>query len=108
MHAFGINVFSPDSTCMGTATRYSDTAFFGPIFFPVRMRTTPSFVKSLGTDRLLFYANGASQGFNDLATQDMGINSCIVNYYDSLNSSYHSGWVQLNNNSAYVGFSAEL
>ena len=108
MHAFGINVSSPDSTCLGAATRYSDTAFFGPIFFPVRMRGTPSFVKSLGTDRLLFYANGASQGFNDIATQDMGVNSCIINYYDSLNSSYHAGWVQLNNNDAYVGFSAEL
>ena len=110
MHAYGssVNTDLAYSTCMGAATRYSNSAFFGPIFFPVKMRAIPSFVKSLGTDRLLFFGDGASQGFNDLATQAMGVNSCIVNYYDSLNSSLQAGWVELNNNSAYVGFSAEL
>ena len=64
--------------------------------------------KSLGTDRLLFYASSNSQGFNDIALQDNGINSYLINYYDSLNSSQQAGWVQLNNNNAYVGFDAEI
>jgi hypothetical protein len=38
----------------------------------------------------------------------MGVNACIIQYYDSLTSSQPAGWVQLNNNSAYVGFDAEL
>ena len=59
-------------------------------------------------DRLLLFNPDGSQGFNDLATQDMGVNACIIQYYDSLNSSQPAGWVQLNNNSAYVGFDAEL
>jgi len=108
MHAFGVNVSSPDSTAMGTATRYTDTSWYGIVQFPVRMRTTPSFVKSLGTDRLLLFDPTGSQGFNDIDTQDMGVNACIINYYDSLNSSQPAGWVQLNNNNAYVGFNAEL
>ena len=108
MHAFGQDVANPDSTAMGTATRYTNTAWFGIVQFPVRMRATPSFVKSLGTDRLLLFNPDGSQGFNDLATQDMGVNACIIQYYDSLNSSQPAGWVQLNNNSAYVGFDAEL
>ena len=108
MHAFGSDIASPDSSPMGVATQYSITSFFGPIFFPVRMRAHPSFYKSLGTDRLLFYASASSQGFNDVATQDFGVNASIINYYDSLNSSAAAGWVQLNNNSAYVGFDAEL
>ena len=108
MHAFGSDVASPDSTPMGMATKYSITSFFGPIFYPVRMRIHPSFHKSLGTDRLLFYANAGSQGFDDIASQDFGVNASIVNYYDSLNSSEAAGWVQLNNSSAYVGFDAEL
>ena len=108
MHAFGSDVASPDSSPMGVATQYSITSFFGPIQYPVRMRAHPSFYKSLGTDRLLFYASASSQGFNDVASQDFGVNASIVNYYDSLNSSAAAGWVQLNNNSAYVGFDAEL
>ena len=111
MHAFGAYVYTPnrpDSTAMGMATQYTITAFYGIINFPVQMRAHPSFVKSLGTDRLLFYYNTGAQGFNDITTQDFGVNSSIIKYYDSLNSSGQSGWVQLNNNSAYVGFDAEL
>ena len=111
MHAHGAYVYSPntpDSTPMGTATKYTITSFYGIIYYPVQMRAHPSFYKSLGTDRLLFFAGASSQGFNDVANQDFGINGSIVNYYDSLNSSEAAGWVQLNNNNAYVGFNAEL
>ena len=110
MHAFGSGVASPDSSPMGVATQYSITSFFGPIQYPVRMRAHPSFYKSLGTDRLLFFASASSQGFDDVASQDFGVNSSIVNYYDSLNSSAAAGWVQLENTytSSYVGFDAEL
>tara|TARA_B100001939_G_scaffold345274_1_gene361455 strand:- start:269 stop:1672 length:1404 start_codon:yes stop_codon:yes gene_type:complete len=111
MHAFGAYVYTPnrpDSTAMGMATQYTTTAFYGIINFPVQMRAHPSFVKSLGTDRLLFYYNTGAQGFNDITTQDFGVNASIIKYYDSLNSSAQSGWVQLNNNNAYVGFDAEL
>ena len=111
MHAHGAYVYSPntpDSTAMGMATQYTITSFYGIINFPVQMRAHPSFYKSLGTDRLLFYYNTGSQGFNDVSYQDFGINSTIINYYDSLNSSAASGWVQLNNNNAYIGFDAEI
>ena len=111
MHAFGAYVYTPntpDSTPVGNAVKWGNASFYGIINFPVQMRQHPSFYKSLGTDRLLFYANGNSQGFNDVALQDNGINSYIINYYDSLNSSESAGWVQLNNNSAYLGFDAEL
>ena len=40
--------------------------------------------------------------------QDNGVNGYIINYYDSLNSSESAGWVQLNNNNAYIGFDAEI
>ena len=110
MHAFGSGVASPDSSPMGVATQYSITSFFGPIQYPVRMRAHPSFYKSLGTDRLLFFGSASSQGFNDVASQDFGVNASIVNYYDSLNSSEAAGWVQLENTYAnsYIGFDAEL
>ena len=110
MHAFGSGVASPDSSPMGVATQYSITSFFGPIQYPVRMRAHPSFYKSLGTDRLLFFGSASSQGFNDVASQDFGVNASIVNYYDSLNSSAAAGWVQLENTytGSYVGFDAEL
>ena len=111
MHAFGAYVYTPnrpDSTPMGMATQYTITSFYGVINYPVPMRAHPSFVKSLGTDRLLFFASASSQGFNDVSNQDFGVNASIINYYDSLNSSAAAGWVQLNNNNAYVGFDAEL
>ena len=86
--------------------------FFIVIFFVINSifseSRSYSFYKSLGTDRLLFFASASSQGFDDVASQDFGVNSSIVNYYDSLNSSAAAGWVELNNNSAYVGFDAEL
>ena len=41
------------------------------------MRAHPSFYKSLGTDRLLFFASASSQGFDDVASQDFGVNSSM-------------------------------
>ena len=111
MHAFGAYVYqpnTPDSTPMGNSARWTNVSHYGMIYFPVQMRAHPSLYKSLGTDRLLHYAGGNSQGFNDVSTQDFGINGSIINYVNSLDSSEQAGWVQLNNNNAYVGFDAEL
>ena len=112
MHAFGSNFSSSapaDSSAVGTAVRYSQTSFFGPIFFPVQMRATPSFLKSTGTDHFILLKEGSNDSFNDIAVQDMGINSAIVNYYDGINNSSQAGWVQIENNyDGYIGFTAEL
>jgi len=110
MHVYGTNVnnLPADSSPLSTATRYTNTGWFGIVQFPVQMRTTPSHYKALGTDALRLYNPDGSQDFNDIATQDQGINACIINYYDSLNSGQPAGWVQLNGNSFYFGFNAEM
>ena len=111
MHAFGAYVYTPnkpDSTPMGMSARWTNVSHYGMIYYPVQMRAHPSLYKSLGTDRLLHYANNNAQGFNDVSTQDFGVNGSIVNYVNSLDSSAEAGWIQLNNNNAYVGFDAEI
>ena len=109
MHASGTNVNQFDENKpIGTAVHYTNTSWFGPIFFPTQMRTHPSLYKSLGTDRLVMYNSDGSQGFNDVALQMNGQNCYMINYYDSLDSDEQAGWVQLNNNDAYLGFDAEL
>ena len=111
MHAFGAYVYTPnkpDSTPMGMSARWTNVSHYGMIYYPVQMRAHPSLYKSLGTDRLLHYGNNNAQGFNDVSTQDFGVNGSIVNYVNSLDSSAEAGWIQLNNNNAYVGFDAEI
>ena len=112
MHAFTSNHSSSapaDSSAVGIAVRYSQTSFFGAIFFPVQMRATPSFFKSTGTDHFILLKEGSNDSFNDIAVQDMGINSAIVNYYDGINNSSPCGWVQIENGyDGYIGFTAEL
>ena len=109
MHASGTNVNQyQDNSPIGNAAAYTNTSWFGYIPFPTQMRTQPTFHKSLGTDRLLLYTRSGSQGFNDVALQDNGQNGQIINYYDSLSSTDQAGWVQLNNNDAYLGFDACL
>jgi len=111
MHAFGAYVYTPnkpDSTPMGMSARWTNVSHYGMIYYPVQMRAHPSLYKSLGTDRLLHYADNNAQGFNDVSTQDFGVNGSIVNYVNSLDSSAEAGWIQLNNNNAYVGFDAEI
>ena len=112
MHAFTSNHSSSapaDSSAVGIAVRYSQTSFFGAIFFPVQMRSTPSFLKSTGTDHFILLKEGSNDSFNDIAVQDMGINSAIVNYYDGINNSSQAGWVQIENGyDGYIAFNAEL
>ena len=109
MHAYGTGVNGlPDSTAVANAQRYTNTSWFGIVYFPVQMRAKPSLYKSLGTDALRLYNPDGSQDFNDIAFQDDGINASIINFYDSLNSGQPAGWVQMNGTTFYLAFSAEL
>ena len=81
----------------------------GAVFFPVQMRNTPSFLKHTGTDHLILLKEGGNDSFNDIAVQDMGVNSAIVNFYDGVNTSSAAGWVQMENGyDGYIGFTAEI
>ena len=109
MHAYGSGVNGlPDSTAVANAQRYTNTSWFGIVYFPIQMRAKPSLNKSLGTDALRLYNPDGSQDFNDIAFQDDGINASIINFYDSLNSGQPAGWVQMNGTTFYLAFDAEL
>ena len=109
MHVAGTNVNGNDEDkAICTAVRWNNTQFYGTIFFPVYMRAKPSIYSSLGTDRILFYKVESTDGVNTMGLQLMGYANGIFSFTGGVNSSAPCGWMQLNNNDAYIGFSAEL
>ena len=109
MHVAGGNVNGNDEDkAICTAVRWNNTEFYGTIFFPVYMRSKPSIYSSLGTDRMLFYKVGSTDGVDAIGIQVMGYNNGVFSFTGGVSSSAPCGWMQLNNNDAYIGFNAEL
>ena len=113
-HAFGTaeagssNV-SNNNMAVSMVAMYTGTAGFGFIPYPVSMRALPTLEKATGTDYYRVYANGSSDQFNDISTQQFGINGSVINYYDGFSRTQgHAGWIQIYNTNAYIAFNAEL
>ena len=109
MHVAGTNVNGNDEDkAICTAVRWDNSNFYGTIFFPVYMRAKPTISSSLGTDRMLFYKVGSTDGVDSIGIQEMGYANGVFSFSGGLTSSAPNGWMVLNNNDAYIGFTAEL
>ena len=109
MHVAGTNVNENDEDkAICTAVRWDNSNFYGTIFFPVYMRAKPTIYSSLGTDRILFYKVGSTDGVDSIGIQTMGYANGVFSFSGGVSSSAPNGWMQLNNNDAYIGFNAEL
>ena len=67
---------------VGMCAMYTSSAGFGFIPFPVTMRTLPTLENATGTDYYRVYARGGADNFNDISTQQFGVNGAVINYYD--------------------------
>ena len=113
-HAFGsseagnLNI-SNNNMAVGMCAMYTSTAGFGFIPHPVTMRTLPTLDKATGTDYYRVYARGGADNFNDISTQQFGVNGSVINYYDGFaRTQGDAGWIQCYNASAYIAFVAEM
>jgi hypothetical protein len=92
--------------CMASAWAGSQTN--GYLQFPVTMRTAPTMAASTGTNYYLFYRNNSYQYFNTLL-QDYASPTGTGVYVTGLTQTAgHSGWLQTDNASSSIAFSAEL
>jgi len=113
-HAYGSSAggnlgISNDNMAVGMCAMYTGSAGFGFIPHPVTMRALPTLDKATGTNYYRVYANGGADGFNDISTQQFGVNGSVINYYDGFSRTQgHAGWIQIYNADAYIAFSAEL
>ena len=113
-HAFGSSEAgsanaSNNNMAVGMCAMYTSSAGFGFIPFPVTMRTLPTLENATGTDYYRVYARGGADNFNDISTQQFGVNGSVINYYDGFaRTQGDAGWVQIYDASAYIAFSAEL
>ena len=113
-HAFGSSAagslnISNNNMAVGMCAMYTGSAGFGFIPHPVTMRALPTLEKATGTDYYRVYANGGSDNFNDISTQQFGVNGSVINYYDGFSRTQgHAGWIQIYNANSYIAFSAEL
>ena len=109
MHASGAEAQQNNRAPIVTGSMYSTTSFYGVIDLPVRMRTTPSLYKVVGTDYFRVYANSGADTCNDLAHQNSTPTTYAINVYDGLSRTLNAGaWAETDNSAARVGFSAEL
>ena len=113
-HAFGSSEAgsqsaSNDNMAVGMCAMYSASAGFGFIPYPVTMRTLPTLDNATGTDYYKAYSDAGADTFNDLSSQQFGINGSVINYYDGFSRTQgHAGWIQCHNANAYIAFKAEL
>ena len=55
------------------------------------------------------YGRGGADNFNDISTQQFGVNGSVINYYDGFaRTQGDAGWVQIYDANGYIAFSAEL
>ena len=113
-HAYGSSAggnlgISNNNMAVGMCAMYTDTAGFGFIPYPVTMRALPTIDKATGTNYYRVYGNGGADGFNDISSQQFGVNGSVINYYDGFTRTQgHAGWIQIYDANAYIAFSAEL
>ena len=94
---------------LGSGSNYTTTSMYGILSFPVTMRIAPTISSTSGTNYYSFYRNANTDDFDSLSLQISGINGYV--FYNSAQISGtagHGGWVQTNNASAFVAFTAEL
>ena len=113
-HAFGSSEAgsanaSNNNMAVGMCAMYTSSAGFGFIPFPVTMRTLPTLENATGTDYYRVYARGGADNFNDISTQQFGVNGAVINYYDGFaRTQGDAGWIQCYDANAYIAFKAEL
>ena len=113
-HAFGGSVdgnlgISNNNMAVGMCAMYTSSAGFGYIPYPVTMRALPTLENATGTDYYRVYARGGADNFNDISTQQFGVNGSVINYYDGFaRTQGDAGWIQIYNTNAYIAFNAEL
>ena len=93
---------------IGVGSYTSSTRIDAFAFFKQSMRVNPTLVQTSGTDYYNFYS-GSSDGFNDFlidANNTEGVN--LINNTNVSGTSGRGGWAVTQNNSAFVGFNAEL
>ena len=104
-----------NNTAICSGNYYDAGTFYGTIFLPVDMRTTPSIDMVSGTDYYrIWTANSSNNGliddFNAGFIAFSGLGTCIGFAVNSglAGVGGHGGMVITNNTSSYLGFSAEL
>ena len=88
---------------------YTTSAGFGYIQYPVTMRALPTLDNTTGTDYYRIYANGGTDNFNDISSQQFGVTNSVINYYDGFSKDTgHAGWIQCYNANSSIAFTCEL
>ena len=113
-HAFGSSKagssnISNNNHPVGMCAIYTTSAGFGYIQYPVTMRALPTLDNTTGTDYYRIYANGGTDNFNDISSQQFGVTNSVINYYDGFSKDTgHAGWIQCYNANSSIAFTCEL
>ena len=109
LHADGSTADSANGAPVASTSNYSGTLAMGVVHFPVTMRSFPTIDAVTGTNYFRVYANGTSDQFDTVSLQQSSPQGYIVQFSGNLSVTQgHGSWVQTNNASAKIAFSAEL
>jgi hypothetical protein len=94
---------------IGIANYYNNTDLETYVKFPFNMRTDPTLVSGSGTDYYRFDRNNGTDYVNSFTlNMSMPTNAVIYNNSEASGTGGQAGHLFLNNDGAYVAFSAEL
>jgi len=109
-YLFRIDRISGVNTAAHNGAWYSSDSFYGVIHFPVKMRGQPTFTSGSVTNGYIVYGAGAGYYPDSVGgVQAYGLDATAIYYSDDLSGTAgQAGWVQLQENSAFLQFDAEL
>ena len=89
---------------------YNSSYLIGHIFFPITMRTNPSFTSSNNTNDFTFYRNNSSDSFDtfNIALELHPNGGNIRNSNQVSGTGGYAGFVVSNNSTSKLTFTAEL
>ena len=94
---------------IANACYYNATTMFGLLQFPVTMRTTPTIVQVTGTNYYRFYCNNGPDYFNNFGLEASSPTAYVFyNGTEMSGTAGQGGWVEMNNASGLLAFTAEL
>jgi hypothetical protein len=99
---------SGTTNSLGLGTFYNATVFRSPIRFPVKMRRIPDFTSANSAAYFLIAANGSVPTYASVTLDNGSVDAALLNVAVTGATGGQSGWLQTNNASSFIDFSAEL
>ena len=108
LHASGTIRSGSVYTSISNAAQWDGSNFYGYVQFPTTMRSTPTLYQNTGASYYIQYVAGVTRNFSSFSLQDGSPTSYIIVGSSAGGTVGQAGWIETQNASALLAFTAEL